>query len=182
MDLMNGRHPQFLDFPMGIGLFIYVHFYRSELPGRFEGSSTFSDEKGSAIAMTLYSRGPSHEVYISLSPSGKMLLFQDSSSQIRVTMRQPFFSHWLFTWPCPTFHQSRFAVGSSIREVLYPTSHNQIPSKFPGKETRVHQVRRMNSPEALLSAPRKSRDLTGPDLANNEDEVLGIGNGDPRPD
>jgi hypothetical protein len=40
----------------------------------------------------------------------------------------------------------------------------------------------MNSPEALLSDTRKARSLTGPDLANNEEKVLGLGNYDPRPE
>jgi hypothetical protein len=34
----------------------------------------------------------------------------------------------------------------------------------------------MNSIEALLSDTRKDRSLRGADLANKEDDVLGIGN------
>jgi hypothetical protein len=38
----------------------------------------------------------------------------------------------------------------------------------------------MNSLEALLSDARKARSPRGSDLANKEDEVLGIGNCDPK--
>jgi hypothetical protein len=38
----------------------------------------------------------------------------------------------------------------------------------------------MNSIEALLSDTQKARSLRVPDLANKEDEVLGVGNCDPK--
>jgi hypothetical protein len=38
----------------------------------------------------------------------------------------------------------------------------------------------MNSLEALLSETRKARSLRGPDLANKEDEMLGVENCDPK--
>jgi hypothetical protein len=38
----------------------------------------------------------------------------------------------------------------------------------------------MNSLEALLSDTRKARNQRGSDLANKEDDVLGVGNCDPK--
>jgi hypothetical protein len=38
----------------------------------------------------------------------------------------------------------------------------------------------MNSVEPLLSDPRKARSQRGPDLANKENELMGVGNSDPK--
>jgi hypothetical protein len=59
------------------------------------------------------------------------------------------------------FHQYILAIGSSILEIWHPKSHDRLHSKFLGWWPRVHHVRRMNSPEALLSDIRKVRSLRG---------------------
>jgi hypothetical protein len=80
------------------------------------------------------------------------------------------------------FHQYIFAIGSSILEIAHPKSQDQLLPNFPGWPTRVRQVRRMNFLEALLSDTRKVRSQKEPDLANKKDEVLGVGNYDPKPE